>query len=222
MLRRKPRAPVPSQRRSEGAERGPRSIEMLGVRIDCLRRRDLINLAARAAAEHLRTTLLYVNVHCLNTAQRDPAYARILSTADVVYCDGTGVRLGAWLAGRPIPERMTGADWIDDLCRRAAQDGLRLFLLAGEPGVSTAAGEVLRNRYPGLQIAGTLPGFGAGADAIAAVNRSRADILLVGMGTPTQEKWIAEHRDALEPPVIWAVGALFDFVSGKLPRGPRL
>jgi N-acetylglucosaminyldiphosphoundecaprenol N-acetyl-beta-D-mannosaminyltransferase len=164
---------------------------------------------------------MYVNVHCLNVAQRDPAYARILADADLVYCDGTGVRLGARLARRPIPERMTGADWIHDLCRRAVRDGLRLFLLAGEPGVAESAAAALRVRYPGLQIVGTLPGYGAGAGAVAEINGSSADILLVGMGTPTQEKWIVRYGDQLDAPVIWAVGALFDFVSGKLPRGPR-
>jgi N-acetylglucosaminyldiphosphoundecaprenol N-acetyl-beta-D-mannosaminyltransferase len=76
-------------------------------------------------------------------------------------------------------------------------------------------------RYPGLQIVGTLPGYGAGAGAVAEINGSSADILLVGMGTPTQEKWIVRYGDQLDAPVIWAVGALFDFVSGKLPRGPR-
>ena len=46
-------------------------------------------------------------------------------------------------------------------------------------------------------------------------------VLFIGMGTPTQEKWIAAHRGELEVPVVWAVGALFDFVAGVQPRGPR-
>lgn len=199
----------------------PPKIELLGVHIDCLRRAGLIDRAARAAASSVRATILYVNVHCMNVSQRDRAYRDILARADIVFCDGTGVRLGAWLAGRPIPERMTGADWINDLCRRAVRDGLRLFFLAGEPGIADAAATVLRVRYPGLQIVGALPGYDAGPDIIDRINGSGAQILLVGMGTPTQEKWIADHEHELTVPVLWAVGALFDFVSGKLPRGPR-
>jgi N-acetylglucosaminyldiphosphoundecaprenol N-acetyl-beta-D-mannosaminyltransferase len=76
-------------------------------------------------------------------------------------------------------------------------------------------------RYPGLHIAGTRHGYEAGTDAVEEINRAAADILLVGMGTPTQEKWIADYQDQLDVPVIWAVGALFDFVSGRIPRGPH-
>jgi N-acetylglucosaminyldiphosphoundecaprenol N-acetyl-beta-D-mannosaminyltransferase len=211
----------PGERAEPGEASPPEAIELLGVRIDCLRRADLIDRAAHAAAGRDLTTILYINVHCLNIAGRDPAYAEILRDADIVYCDGTGVRLGASLAGKALPERMTGADWIHDLCRRAVRDGLRLFLIAGEPGIAPRAAALLRVHYPGLQIVGTLPGYGVDEEAVIEINCARADILLVGMGTPTQEKWIAANRDALAPPVIWAVGALFDFVSGKLPRGPR-
>ena len=199
----------------------PGAVHLLGVRIDKLHLVDLLSLAATAARRRIRTTILYVNIHCMNVSQADPAYRQILREADVVYCDGTGVRLGARLAGENIPERMTGADWVDDLCRVAVRDSLALFLVAGRPDVAAAAATLLRIKHPGLRIAGTAPGYDAGASVVAAINSSQADILLVGMGTPTQEKWIAAHRHELQVPVVWAVGALFDFVTGRIPRGPR-
>jgi len=165
--------------------------------------------------------MLYVNVHCMNVRARDDRYASILEAADVVYCDGTGVRLGARLAGIPIPARMTGADWIHDLCRFAIARGLSLYFLGGEPGVAAEAARRLQELYPGLTIRGVASGYGEADPSIAEVNSSKPDILLVGMGTPTQEKWIASHRDELDVPVVWAVGALFDFMSGRIPRGPR-
>jgi N-acetylglucosaminyldiphosphoundecaprenol N-acetyl-beta-D-mannosaminyltransferase len=144
-----------------------------------------------------------------------------MERADLVYCDGTGVRLGAWLAGENIPARMTGADWIDDLCALAVRDGLSLFFLGGAPGAASDAADVLQRRHPGLRIVGSASGYNVEAEVVESINRRRPDILLVGMGTPTQEKWIDAHRGALDVPVVWAVGALFDFVSGRIPRGPR-
>jgi N-acetylglucosaminyldiphosphoundecaprenol N-acetyl-beta-D-mannosaminyltransferase len=165
--------------------------------------------------------VLYVNVHCMNVFARDPAYREILERADLVYCDGTGVRIAAWVARQRLPERMTGADWIEDLAGLAQQSGMRLYLLGGLPTTARRAADILRERHPGLQIVGTGSGYGAGSEEIARINAARPDILLVGMGTPRQEKWIAANRDAIDVPVVWAVGALFDFVSGKIPRGPR-
>src|SRR5947209_7597421 len=127
------------------------SIRFLDVRIDCLRLDDLLSDALASALARVRRTILYVNVHCMNVCSRDSAYAEILEQADVVYCDGTGVRLGAHLAGLHIPERMTGADWIDPLCRRAAQEGLSLFLLGGSPGSASEAASVLQRRHPALR-----------------------------------------------------------------------
>jgi N-acetylglucosaminyldiphosphoundecaprenol N-acetyl-beta-D-mannosaminyltransferase len=167
-----------------------------------------------------KKTILYVNVHCMNVRNRDPAYAEILERADLVYCDGTGVRLGAHLVGLHIPERMTGADLIDPLCAQAVRHGLTLFLLGGAPGSARAAAQLLRSRHRGLQIVGTSHGYDVGPEITAAINQARPDILLVGMGTPKQEKWIDRHRSELHVPVVWAVGALFDFVSGRIPRGP--
>lgn len=197
------------------------SIRLLGVRIDCLDARRLIYLVRDEVKAGAHSTVLYVNVHCMNVQARDPVYARILDKADIVYCDGTGVQLGALLAGLPLPPRTTGADWIWSLCRAAIKYDLSLFFVGGVPGSAEHAAMVLRVRFPGLRILGTCHGYGAGEEAVEAINRADPDIVLIGMGTPTQEKWIEAHRSQIDAPVVWAVGALFDFVSGRIPRGPR-
>lgn len=194
---------------------------LLGIRIDRLRLGQLLDAAMSAAQNSIAITIFYVNIHCFNVAAGDPVYARILDDADIVYCDGTGVRIAAGLVGRPIPARMTGADWIWDLARMAAERGLSVFMLGSSPGSAEAAAAALTARFPSLAIAGTASGYGAGGTVIEHINASGADLLLVGMGTPRQEKWIAAHRGQIDVPVVWAVGALFDFVSGRIRRGPR-
>jgi len=185
-------------------------------------------LTQRVLALHSRSdtaTVMYANVHVLNTAWSDPELRAILNRADLVYCDGAGVVLGARLLGHRLPGRMTGADWIEPLCQACAAEGVTLYLLGGRPGVASHAARRLENRHPGLRVAGAHHGYladpGICRDAIAAVNAAHPDILLVGMGTPTQERWIAAHRGQLDVPIVWAVGALFDFVVGVQPRGPR-
>jgi N-acetylglucosaminyldiphosphoundecaprenol N-acetyl-beta-D-mannosaminyltransferase len=157
----------------------------------------------------------------MNVQYRDRAYRDILASADTVYCDGTGVVLAARLIGQTIPERMTGADWVEDLCRTAVERDLSLYLLGGAPEAVHGAAATLRRRHPGLHIVGEKAGYDVGPSVVDAINKQRPDILLVGMGTPRQEKWIARYRLALDVPVVWAVGGLFDFVSGRIPRGPR-
>jgi N-acetylglucosaminyldiphosphoundecaprenol N-acetyl-beta-D-mannosaminyltransferase len=157
----------------------------------------------------------------VNLAHRHPDFKEMLSDADVVYCDGTGVRLGARLLGMDIPERMTGADWIHDLCRLAVRDNLALFFLGSGKGVAEEAAAALRVRYPGIHIVGCASGFDLGEDTLSRINSSGADVVLVGLGSPRQERFIKSHRDGVEVPAMWAVGALFEFVSGRIPRGPH-
>jgi N-acetylglucosaminyldiphosphoundecaprenol N-acetyl-beta-D-mannosaminyltransferase len=198
-----------------------RCVALLGVRVDAVRLGELLRIVADAVRSRTPLTLFYVNAHTMNMASKKSDFRDLLGRADLVYCDGTGVRLGARILGEDLPERMTGADWIHDLCRTAVRERLSLYFLGSESGVADRAAALLRVRYPGLTIVGTSPGYGLSNATIDRVNQSGADILLVGMGSPTQERWIADNRPALDPPVVWAVGALFAFASGRLPRGPR-
>lgn len=202
------------------------TVDVLGVPVARLTLPAIIERVLALSRAGGDAIVMYANVHVLNIAYTDPDLRRIMNTADVVYCDGAGVVLGARLLGHRLPGRMTGADWIHSLCARCAVEGLSLYLLGSQPGVAERAAPKLIALYPGLHVAGTHHGHfhdtpGATEATIAAVNAARPDILLVGMGTPLQEKWIAAHRAELDVPVVWAVGALFDFVAGVQPRAPR-
>jgi N-acetylglucosaminyldiphosphoundecaprenol N-acetyl-beta-D-mannosaminyltransferase len=199
---------------------------LLGVRVDNISVNDLIRQVECFVTSGSRCRVMYANVHVLNTAYRDPDLRRILNDADLVYCDGAGVKLGAHLLGRHLPERMTGADWIYALCQACQKADKMLYFLGGEPGIAEEAAKVLTTRYAGLGVLGTHHGHydhdGPENDAIIAeINSLHPDVLLVGFGTPLQEKWIDRNFEQLDVPVVWAVGALVDFVTGKKPRAPR-
>ena len=137
--------------------------------------------------------------------------------------------LAAWLLGQRIPERITYADWAWRLAAFAEAEGLSLYLLGARPGVAQEAARRLQARYPDLEIVGVRHGFfdnAAGSPeneaVVREINGARPDILLVGMGMPLQEYWLMENRDGLEVGVALTGGAVFDYVSGGLRRGPRV
>jgi N-acetylglucosaminyldiphosphoundecaprenol N-acetyl-beta-D-mannosaminyltransferase len=198
------------------------TVEILGVYVHRLTREGLLQCVVGAIEAGQPLWVLYANAHVLNTAYTDAELRCILNRADVVYCDGAGVKWAARLLGHYLPERMTGADWIHDLCRLCVEKQYRLYLLGGEPGTADVAAQALVQQYPALAIVGTQHGFLHDDSAvIARVDSARPHILLVGFGTPLQERWIARNLDSLDVPVIWAVGALMDYVAGSTPRAPR-
>jgi N-acetylglucosaminyldiphosphoundecaprenol N-acetyl-beta-D-mannosaminyltransferase len=170
--------------------------------------------------------VLNVNAHCLNLCYADPALRGFFNAADVVFCDGAGVMLAARLLGRRIPERITYADWAWDLAAFAAAEGFSLFFLGARPSVAGAAAKRLKERHPELKISGVRDGYfdhSAGSEAaVREINAAAPDILLVGLGMPLQERWLMENRSRLEVGVALTGGAVFDYVSGRLRRGPRL
>lgn len=197
----------------------PPSVELLGVRVHAVDRAGLLARVAQLVDAGGAATVAYVNVHVLDVAATDPGLREFLNAADLCYCDGVGVVYAARLVGQRLPERMTGADWIWDFAA-AAEGRWRVAWIGGEPGVTELAAARLRERHPALQIHAE-HGFHTDiAPLIARINAFAPHVVLVGMGTPTQERWIARWRGALDAPVVWALGATHDFVSGRVSRGP--
>lgn len=203
-------------------------VTLLGVTIDPLSLDALLNRIEEALHTHRRLFIANVNAHALNLAVEQPDFQHTLNRADIVFCDGVGVRLGAWLTGQRLPHRFTPPDWIDELCRRCRDGGHSLFLLGARPGVAEKAAGILAERWPGLTIAGTHHGFfdktphsAENEQVLAQINAARPGVLLVGFGMPAQELWLDANWPDLTADVALTVGALFDYVAGEVPRAPR-
>ena len=154
-------------------------------------------------------------------AGRDSWLAEAYRRADLVTADGIGLVWASRLLGVPLPERVTGIDMIEELCRRVAVRGYTIFLLGARPGVAEEAGKRLEKKFPGIRIVGTHHGFfGDDKEAIDQINICSPDILLVGLGVPRQELWMSSNRDKVEAKLLIGVGGSFDVLSGRLPRAP--
>src|SRR3954471_10187345 len=169
--------------------------------------------------------VMYVNAHVLNQSLEQPRLRDALHAADLVYCDGYGVRLAAKALEVQIPHRMTGADWIWDLAALCEAAGLSVYLLGWDPGYPPGPAARLHSRHPRLAIAGTHHGYfevGSPHDerVVEEINACRPAILLARMGTPKEERWVQRNAARLDAGVLGTVGALFDYVSGRTPRAP--
>ena len=198
-------------------------VRVLGVDIDPVEPQELIPSVAALHKAGVPATIGYVNAHVLNQVAKHVLLKDFLTTANLVYCDGNGVRLGAKILGRSLPARMTGADWIWDLAEYA-ENRWKLYWIGGEPGVAEKATATLSRKHPQLSIR-TDHGFherrgSQDIEVIDRINEYGPDILLVGMGTPEQERWVHERRQKLKVPVVWCLGATHDSLAGVEQRGP--
>jgi N-acetylglucosaminyldiphosphoundecaprenol N-acetyl-beta-D-mannosaminyltransferase len=202
------------------------SSALFDIPIDLAQPAELLRTISGWAAERRTRRVMYVNAHVVNQSRTTPGLGEALRSADLVYCDGYGVRLAARVLNMPVPHRMTGADWIWGLATLCELAGQPIYLLGSEPPIAREAAARLRQLHPRLDVVGAHHGF-FGLDSphnervIEDINAHGPRIVLVGMGTPKQELWVDRYADRLDGAVVWTVGALFDYVSGRIPRAPR-
>ena len=171
-----------------------------------------------------RSTINFVNAHCVNVQMRDAQYRTALKDSDMLLPDGVGIEIAAKLTGQSLDDNLNGTDLFPELCREAQEEGVGVYFLGSAPGVAQAAAGWAAKTYPALRIAGAQSGFFTPEqeDAIIdEINASFAGLVLVGMGVPHQEKWIARNRHRINAPVVMGVGGLFDYYSGRIPRAPK-
>ena len=169
------------------------------------------------------------NALMLEDCTRVPAHLQLLARASLVLPDGSGVLRAAAHAGTPFRHgRAAGIDFGEALVRAAAMRGERVFLLGGGDGVARRAADALQARYPGLAVAGTFWGYfdrtgEENRNLLGVIRACRPAVLLVCLGYPAQEEWIAANLSSL-PSIRVAVGlgGSFDVWAGDVPRAPLL
>jgi N-acetylglucosaminyldiphosphoundecaprenol N-acetyl-beta-D-mannosaminyltransferase len=214
---------IPAVFLGDGVNSAPPQLRFLGVQIDNL-------TMAEASARIVTLTqavepsqICFVNADCVNIAFTDEQYRATLSQAQLVLADGIGVRLAGSILNQNVRENINGTDMLPFLCAAAEQANVSVYLLGGRPGVPEGAAQWITERYPRLRIAGRRNGYFTEEEqpqVAEEIRASGADILLVALGTPRQDKWIAAHKNDVGAKVSIGVGGLFDFYSGRIPRAP--
>lgn len=171
-----------------------------------------------------QTSISFVNAHNMLVMLRDENYREVLER-NLVLPDGVGLDIASRVAhGEAFPANLNGTDFVPALLTFMERPK-RIGLLGGRRSVVEKAAEKLRQHAPWHEFVVVSDGFfnPARSNAVMAeISRQRIDVLIVGMGTPLQEKWVAEHVGPQHARLVLTVGALFDFVSGSVPRAPAL
>lgn len=200
------------------------SERILGVRIDrtsYAAATDQIVAWARAGESR---TVCAANVHVVMEAHDSPGLRADLAATDLVTPDGMPVVWYLRALGHP-QERVYGPDLMLSVCGAAARAGLPIALFGTTPATLAALEDRLVQRFPALKVAWReAPPMGPwdpqeDRRVAAEVAASGARLLFVGLGCPRQERWVASQRGRL-PAVMLAVGAAFDFHSGRVRQAP--
>ena len=176
------------------------------------------------------------NPEILVYAHHHKDFAEILNDADISLPDGIGLLVASALLDKKLKSRITGIDFMKNLCEKVATRPITVGFLGGKGDVAQRAAECLKQQFPELKIilaeAGNPDGFTAKklmdyrlqTTAFSAVDRRpfAVDILFVGFGFPKQEEWIAKYLPELPVKVAMTVGGSFDIVSGSLRRAPKV
>lgn len=163
-------------------------------------------------------------VYTLMQAVETPEVKAALEAADLVCADGMPI---VWLQrrlGAASAERVYGPDIVLALCERTGQMGLRHYFLGGAPGSADELAAAMKQRFPGLEIAGTasplISDFTVNAELVQSIRAAAPHVVWVGLGSPKQDLWMAAHKAHL-PVLMIGVGAAFDFFTGRKRQAPR-
>lgn len=165
----------------------------------------------------------FVHPHALNVAHFDRGFTELLLRGDLVLPDGIGVRLAASLLGVAMRHNLNGTDLLPLLCGEAAARRLPLVLVGGADGVADACAGNLCSAQPDLRIALTHHGYldsHQSARVTARIREVGESLVLVGMGSPVQERWAWRWLREIDGLRVITVGGLFDFFSGRVRRAP--
>jgi exopolysaccharide biosynthesis WecB/TagA/CpsF family protein len=202
-------------------------VDIAGVPVSRVSVASLIDWAAARASRRDEPALVcYANAAAICLARDDPAYARALrERAAVCYADGQAVVWASRLLDRALPERVNAGDFWPALLRRLAAQGASVYLIGGEEGLAEQAARRLTAVIPALKIAGAAGGYFRdeqdAATAAEAIHAAAPAVVFAGMGAPRQELWAARRLETIGAPLVWCVGALFEYYAGRRARAPR-
>ena len=204
--------------------------ELFGIRIDAVDMQQAIGRVLEWVDERAFACRYIVtpNVDHAVLLRKSEPLQTAYEHADMVLADGHPIVWAARLLGQPVPERVPGSDLVPQLFTKVPTNKpLNVFLLGAAPGVATRAGQKIQKTWPQVRTVGIYsPPMGFEDDPeecdyiLGRIALSRPDVLVVGLGAPKQECWVAKHRHQIQASVSLCVGATIDFLAGEKNRAP--
>jgi len=194
---------------------------ILGVGVSDATENDILEYIKKSVQK--KTDSYYIvtpNPEMLVASRKDRQFRDTLNKAELSLCDGVGISLAARILGKSLPERITGVDLMEKLCKEMVRKPVSIGFLGGRDRVALKTAECLEKKYGKLTIAFT--GEEWDERQMASGKWQTVDILFVAFGAPKQERWMAEHVEKGVFRVAIGVGGAFDYFGGTAVRAPKL
>ncbi len=197
---------------------------VLGLEVSCFTYAEALGFVSEMASLPLGQTIIsFLNANNANIMLDDAQYREILAR-QIILPDGIGVDIASTLVyGDKFPANLNGTDFVPALLTYIDRPR-RIGLIGGLPDVVEKAAANFKRHAPWHDFVIVSDGYFEDADSDKVVERIEAlklDVLLVGLGSPKQEKWVDAHIRTEHARLVLCVGALFDFIGKAVPRAPR-
>lgn len=203
-------------------------IKFMNTEIDNLTMKETLDEIDKLILKNDKSYVVTPNVDHIVMLETDVELKNIYRDASLILTDGKPLLwISKWYK-TPIKEKISGSDLFPLLCEMAAKKGYSMFFLGAAEGVAAKAAENLKKKYNGLKIVGTYsPPYGFEKDEIESekiidmVKEAHPDILILGLGSPKQEKFAYHYCKDLGVPISLGLGASLDFEAGNIRRAPK-
>jgi N-acetylglucosaminyldiphosphoundecaprenol N-acetyl-beta-D-mannosaminyltransferase len=201
----------------------PSRMYVAGCPVDRISLDEAVRELTRRIEKRRRTHVVFVNAAKVVQFRKSPELRDAMTRADLLLADGVPVVWASRLQDSSLPGRVNGTDLMERMLGVSVVHGFRVYLLGAEAVVLEHAIAAVRNRYPGIEIAGYRHGYFSRDDEpeiVRQINESRADLLFLGISTPTKELWGDSNLSSLNVAVCQGVGGSFDVLAGTVRRAP--
>jgi N-acetylglucosaminyldiphosphoundecaprenol N-acetyl-beta-D-mannosaminyltransferase len=208
-----------------GSEK-PDKTNILGVGVSAVDMRTALALSDDLLSSENSGYICVTGVHGVMEAQADDHFRSILNRSFLTVPDGVPLVWLGKLDGYSHMGRVYGPDYMLGLCALSVGRGYRHFLYGGNVGVAEKLGSDLQAKFPGMHVVGTYtPPFRPlssleESELAQLIAVAKPDILWIGLSTPKQERFMAEHIGKLEVRLMVGVGAAFDIHTGGIRDAP--
>ena len=196
--------------------------EVMGVSLVNGSIEEAVEKALRITEEHRSAYVVAPDSEMMIAARKNENYMRTIQEAELRLPEGNGVMYAAGILGNPLKCRISALDFVSALMARMAEKNMSVFILGRDYDIVETAGLNIQNRYLGLRLAGTDDGyFDNELELLDLINQAKPDLLLVGYGSPEQEKWMNRNKNQLDVGLMVGFGDELPVVAGSAERAPK-
>lgn len=207
-------------------------IHVLGVPVDKVNMSEALGRAVNLLENKDKSVIYTPNSEIVMMAKDDKNLLDAIKEADLIIPDGIGLVLASKVIKKPLTERVTGIDLMENLLRYCNDNKKSIYIIGGKPGTADKAGKNIGEKYPNINVLGTYHGYFKGQHigqegheeeiaVIKKINELKPDVLFVAFGAPKQELWIKRYKGEINTKLFMGVGGSVDVYAGEVDRAPQ-